>query len=165
MFHWHCLFIVLKIPLSSMPSSHDPVICLFIVLKILLGSPCHPIVIQWSQCSIVFSLFWKSHCPPCHPVWRSSDLPFHCFENPTRFSMPSSRDPLIRIQNVPLSFHCFENPTVLTSSCHPITNLDFLFPSYGDLVPQSVQGKIVGAVCSFSGIFLIALMAPLLQKG
>jgi hypothetical protein len=36
---FHCLFIVLKIPLFSMPSSHDPVIrifhCLFIVLKIL----------------------------------------------------------------------------------------------------------------------------------
>jgi hypothetical protein len=35
---FHCLFIVLKIPLFSMPSSHDPVIrmfhCLFIVLKI-----------------------------------------------------------------------------------------------------------------------------------
>jgi hypothetical protein len=39
---FHCLFIVLKIPLYSMPSSHDPVIrmfhCLFIVLKIPLFS-------------------------------------------------------------------------------------------------------------------------------
>ena len=36
---------------------------------------------------------------------------------------------------------------------------------YGDMVPLTIQGKIVGALCSFSGIFLIALMAPLLQKG
>jgi hypothetical protein len=39
---FHCLFIVLKIPLFSMPSSHDPVFikfhCLFIVLKIPLFS-------------------------------------------------------------------------------------------------------------------------------
>jgi hypothetical protein len=39
---FHCLFIVLKIPLFFMPSSHDPVIrlfhCLFIVLKIPLFS-------------------------------------------------------------------------------------------------------------------------------
>jgi hypothetical protein len=39
---FHCLFIVLKISLFSMPSSHDPVIrmfhCLFIVLKISLFS-------------------------------------------------------------------------------------------------------------------------------
>jgi hypothetical protein len=31
-------------------------------------SPCHPVMIQWSECSIVFSLFWKSHCSPCHLV-------------------------------------------------------------------------------------------------
>jgi hypothetical protein len=62
---FHCLFIVLKIPLFSMSSSHDPVIrmfhCLFIVLKIPL-SPCISVVIQWSECSIVFSLFWESQC-------------------------------------------------------------------------------------------------------
>ena len=39
---FHCLFIVFKIPLFSMPSIHDPLIgmshCLFIVLKIALFS-------------------------------------------------------------------------------------------------------------------------------
>jgi hypothetical protein len=25
-------------------------------------------MIQWSECSIVFSLFSKSHCSPCHPA-------------------------------------------------------------------------------------------------
>jgi hypothetical protein len=57
---FHCLFIVFKISLFSMPSSHDSVIgmfhCLFIVLKSHC-SPCHPVMIQWSECSIVFSLF------------------------------------------------------------------------------------------------------------
>jgi hypothetical protein len=28
-------------------------------------SPCHPVMIQWSECSTVFSLFSKSHCSPC----------------------------------------------------------------------------------------------------
>ena len=43
--------------------------------------------------------------------------------------------------------------------------IDFLlFSRYGDLVPETVPGKIVGAICSLSGLFLIALMAPLLQK-
>jgi hypothetical protein len=54
-------------------------------------SPCHPVMIKWWECSIVFSLFWKSHCSPCHPVM-----------------IQTSSD-----QNVPLSFHCFENLTVL----------------------------------------------------
>lgn len=35
---------------------------------------------------------------------------------------------------------------------------------YGDVVPQTIPGMLVGALCSVSGIFLIALMAPLLQK-
>jgi hypothetical protein len=70
---FHCLFIVLKIPLFSMPSSHDPVIrmfhCLFIVLK--------------------FPLFFL---PSSHdPVIRM----FHCLFivlNISLFSMPSSHD-------------------------------------------------------------------------
>jgi hypothetical protein len=67
----HCLFIVLKIPLFSMPSSHDPVIRMFHCLSLFWKShcsPCHPVMIQWSECSIVFSLFWKSHFSPCHPL-------------------------------------------------------------------------------------------------
>ena len=66
-------------------SSHDPVIrmfhCLFIVLKISLFSM-HPVMIQWSECSIVFSLFWKSHCSPCHPVmiqWSECSIVFSLF--------------------------------------------------------------------------------------
>ena len=78
---FHCLFIVLKILLFSMPSSQDPVIrmfhCLFIVLKI-------PTVLNAIQS-------------------RSND------ENvPMSFDyaiQSRSSD-----QNVPMSFHCFENP-------------------------------------------------------
>jgi hypothetical protein len=61
---FHCLFIVLKISLFSMSSSHDPV----------------------SESYTVFSLFWKSHCSPCHSdtiQWSECPLPFHCFKNPT----------------------------------------------------------------------------------
>ena len=62
---FHCLFIMLKIPLFSMSSSHDPVIgmfhCLFILLKIPL-----------------FSMS-SSH----NPVNGMFPLPFHGFKNPT----------------------------------------------------------------------------------
>jgi hypothetical protein len=58
-------------------------------LKISLFSIPSSFMIQWSECFIVFLLFWKSHCSPCLPASRSSD------------------------QSVSLSFHCFENPTVL----------------------------------------------------
>ena len=68
---FHCLFIVLKISLFSMPSCHDPVtgifLCLFIFFEISC-SPCHPVTIQWPECSFLVSLFSKSHCSPCHPV-------------------------------------------------------------------------------------------------
>jgi hypothetical protein len=53
---FHCLSIVLKIPLFFMPSSHDPVIkmfrCLFIVLKISLFSipSSHDPVINMFHC-------------------------------------------------------------------------------------------------------------------
>jgi hypothetical protein len=82
---FHCLFIVLKISLFSMLSSHDPLIrmfhCLFIVWESHC-SPCHPVMIQWSECFIVFSLFWKSHCSPCHPVtiqWSECSTVFSLF--------------------------------------------------------------------------------------
>jgi hypothetical protein len=49
-------------------------------------SPCHPVIIQWSECSIVFSLFWNSHCFPFRPViiqWSECFIVFHYFENAT----------------------------------------------------------------------------------
>jgi hypothetical protein len=45
-------------------------------------SPCHPVMIQWSECSIAYSLFWKSHCFPCHPVmiqWSECFIVFSLF--------------------------------------------------------------------------------------
>ena len=67
---FHCL----KIPLFSMPSSHDSVIkmfhCLFIPLSF---APCYQVTMQWSVFSAIFSFFWKSHCSPCHLV-------IHCFD-------------------------------------------------------------------------------------
>jgi hypothetical protein len=106
-------FIVLKIPLFSMLSIHVPVIrmfhCLFIVLKFSLFPvpSSHYPVIRMFHC---FSLFWKSHCSPCHPViiqWSECSLSFHCFEI---LIVPHSVQSLSSDQNV---FHCFENPTVL----------------------------------------------------
>jgi hypothetical protein len=93
------------------PPSHDPMIVMFHCLLKSHCSPCHPVMIQWSECSIVFSLFWKFHCSPCRPVIRMFHCLFiHCFENLTVLhaiqSWPSD-------QNVPLSFHFLENLTVL----------------------------------------------------
>jgi hypothetical protein len=80
-------------------SGHNPVIrmlhCLFNVLKTHC-SPCHPVMIQWSECSIVFLLFWKSHCSPCHQVtiqWSECSVVFLLFWKFQLFSMPSSHDP------------------------------------------------------------------------
>jgi hypothetical protein len=49
---FQCLFIVLKISLFFMPSSHDPVIKMFHFLFIVLKIPLFSI-----PCTIIFSLF------------------------------------------------------------------------------------------------------------
>lgn len=36
--------------------------------------------------------------------------------------------------------------------------------SYGDLVPESIVGRLTGALCSLSGILVVALPAPVLEK-
>jgi hypothetical protein len=63
---FHCLFIVLKIPLFSIPSSHDPVIrmfhCLFFVFKISLFSmPSSDDPVIGSECSIGFWYLFLLH--------------------------------------------------------------------------------------------------------
>lgn len=35
---------------------------------------------------------------------------------------------------------------------------------YGDLVPDSIVGRLTGALCSLSGILVVALPAPVLEK-
>lgn len=33
---------------------------------------------------------------------------------------------------------------------------------YGDMVPQTMQGKLIGAICSLSGVLVIALPVPVI---
>ena len=59
------------------------------------------VMIQWSECSIPFSFFWKSHCSPSShdPLIKMFHFLFIVLKIPL-VSMPSSHDPVMRM------FHC-----------------------------------------------------------
>lgn len=45
-----------------------------------------------------------------------------------------------------------------------IINLKNLYCRYGDMTPFSLVGRITGVICSLSGIMVVALPAPVLEK-
>lgn len=46
-------------------------------------------------------------------------------------------------------------------NCHYYNVLLIIF-RYGDMVPATIAGKIVGGVCSLSGVLVIALPVPVI---
>ena len=93
---FHCLLIVLKIPLFFMPSSHDPVMkmfhCLFIVLKITLFS------------ISMFSTDLKTKKLSSFTVIHSVTFPVQCFDQRPHLSRSSRTPYLSQRTNTFLSF-------------------------------------------------------------
>ena len=78
-------------------------------------SSCYPLLIQWSEWSIVFSLLWKFHCSSCHLLmiqWSKCSIVFSLF---WKFHCSPCHPVTIKWSEccIQLSFRCYENPIVL----------------------------------------------------